>query len=120
MKKYEDLSKSEKQKLDTYLHYVSFINLSYLIILLYGLAVVLAGYAMVSIFNVLVVEIIGIMFIAIGCVFVLLVMFNNIIDKKHLFLIFGYKNLYSDIFDIKKEDIKKVKIIRKIEWIKED
>lgn len=120
MKTYEDLTKAEKEKLHTYLQYISFLNTSTIMVILFGLLIFLTGYALIFVFIIPVVMIVGMFFIMVGIVLVFFALINNITDKKHLFLIFGYKSMFSDIFDIKKKDIKKVKIIREVKWVKEE
>lgn len=119
MKKFEQLTNAEKQKLSVYLQYVNFIQITTIITLFVGLGIFLVGYSLLLIFVVPVIMIVGTVLLFVGMVFALFTIISMMKDKKYLFLIFGYKNLYSDIFDINQEDIKKVKIIRKIEWIKE-
>lgn len=119
MRKYEDLSKHEKDKLSIYLQYTNILNISFVMLILFGLFIFLVGWIMLFIFTILIVNLAGTVFLVIGMLLIFVCMFSFVIDKKYLFLIFGYKNLYSDIFGITKEDIKKVKIIREVKWIKE-
>ena len=119
MKTFEDLLKFEKEKVSVYLQYVNFLQITTMMTLLVGLSIFLVGYALLFIFVIPIVMLIGVFAACAGISLVLLAMLSLLLDKKYLFLVFGYKNLYSDIFNIKKEDIKKVKIIREVKWIKE-
>lgn len=119
MKKFEHLTNAEKQKLSTYLQYINFLTITTVMILLTGFSVFVIGYAILFIFVVPVIMITGVFLVFCGIVLIFVSVLGMIRDKKYLFLIFGYRTLYSDIFGIKNEDIKKVKIIREVKWIKE-
>jgi len=119
MKTFEDLSNVEKQKLSIYLQYINFIQITTIITLLFGTSIFLVGYALLFVFVIPVIIFTGCFLLFVGISFVLLAMLVMIRDKKGLFLIFGYKGTFSGVFDIKQEDIKKVKIIKETKWIKE-
>jgi len=119
MKKFEQLSNPEKQKLSVYLQYMNFLRITTMMILLTGFSIFLVGYALTFIFVIPIIVIVGMFLSFTGIALVLVTMTGFLKERKYLFLIFGYKNLYSDIFDIKQEDIKKVKIVREVKWIKE-
>jgi|GEM_PF-5934569 len=120
MKKFEDLSNVEKQKLSIYLQYQNAMQITGTIGMLFCLLLIITGVTFIIIFVLPVLIFAGFLLLGSGYALLILGLLNGIRDKKYLFLIFGYKNLFSDIFDIEKEHIKKVKIKREVKWINEN
>lgn len=119
MKTFEDLTKAEREKVSIYLQYLNMLNINSVTVLMFGLTLFLVGYSLLFIFVIPSITIVGVMLTASGMLLAFTTVYGMFIEKKYLFLIFGYKNLYSDIFGVKKSDLKKVKIIKEIKWIRE-
>ena len=120
MRKYEDLSKAEKEKLNTYLQYLTINSIAMIIIVVFALTIFLVGTGLIFIFTIPVIIVTGVLFMGVGYVFILFIMLVNLREKKYLFLIFGYKDTYKDVFNVERKDLRKVKILREIKWIRED
>lgn len=116
MKTYDKLSKAEREKLNTFLQYVSITNLKFLIVYLVGCIFVAIGIPLMLIFTEGIIEVTGFLMIMIGMMYVFVGISEVNLYKKKMFLIFGYKDSIEDVFGITRADIKKVKINREVKW----
>jgi len=108
MKSWEDLTKAEKEKLDMYIKIMALWQPIYLVItficmlsILISIPLLFTAYAPLAFSGVLLIIFSGYLFL-----FMAALMMQ---DKKRIYLIFGVESLTKDMFEIKKEDLRKVK-----------
>lgn len=118
MKKYENLTKLEREKLATYQRYCINENMHLLAFSIFGLFMMLVGICTVTIFTSFLLVTVGIYLALIGLLLVAISLFGSLKHKKEFFLVFGYKDSMRDLFEIKLSDIKDVVIERKTIWRK--
>lgn len=119
MKTYEKLTKNEKEKLQSYLLYMLIAINQKIVAFAIGTIIFAISIPILLIFTLPIIFISGYILMIFGLGLVIASGAGYLMDKKYLFLIYGYKNLYSDIFKVKKSDIRKIKIIKEVIWKKE-
>jgi len=114
MKKWEDLTKGEKEKLDMYIKLNALWQPIYLIIILgcivgmiVAIPLILTLYEPMVIAGLVIIALVAYFF------FVMFLMIEQ--DKKKMYLMFGIDKISEDIFDISKEELRNVKkVYRKV------
>jgi uncharacterized membrane protein len=117
MKTYDKLTKAEKEKLTLFLQYLTMFNIKLWAVFATGCIFIAIGIPLVLIFTIPVITLTGFFMLLYGMMFVFTGLASFGVAKKHLFLIFGYKDSFIDVFDISKADLKKVKINKEVKWI---
>jgi uncharacterized Tic20 family protein len=108
MKKWEDLSKVEKEKVDAYIKIVSSWQVLYTtLLLLSGISVIVGLPLIFTRFAPFI--LVGMYLLFMSAIFVILVFCVIQQDNKRLFYIFGINNLTKDVFDISNEKLRKLR-----------
>jgi len=117
MKTYEKLTKADKEKLSLFLQYMTMFNIKLWATFVSGCLFLAIGIPLVLIFTVPVIELTGFFMMLYGIMFIFIGIASFSYNRRNLFLIFGYKDSFDDIFGITKADLKKVKINKEVKWI---
>lgn len=113
MKAFEDLTKDEKQKMQIYLMLRGLSNMKFLVIMLIAMMMYIPG--VIFLFaDVRSLFFLGILFIGMSLVIVLFIFQKNEMNSKYLRISMGMTDIMEDMFDISKEDIKKVKKVWRV------
>ena len=108
MRKYEDLSKEEKEKLADYRMHVMDWNIQRSVGLILTVAFLIPGFIMLMT-NTIVLVIMGLVFVLEGALLVMLVSMDTYRTRKELLLVYGYYNVMDTLFEVKKSDRERVK-----------
>ena len=113
MKTFEDLTKEEKEKIQMYLHIRSLSNTRIYVVIIVAMMMYVPGILLLFA-NVLSFFFLGIVLVFMAIIAVLFAFYVKEADNKYLQLSFGVESLMADMFEIKKEDINKVKKVWRV------
>ena len=115
MRKFEDLSKEEREKLSVFLQHASIISIQGLLTIMLSVIFFIPGTILI-LTDYIFLNVLGILFVVESVVLLTLEMLDRDRVKKNLFLIYGIENSVRDVFKISKKD--RDKVVRKL--VKED
>jgi len=110
MKKWEDLTKPEKEKLDMYIKISNLWQPFYTVVTLAMFFGMFIAFPLIFTFYIPFIFAGMIIFVFVGVLALLLGLFL-IQDKKRLYLMFGIESISKDVFDISNKDLRKLKRI---------
>jgi len=122
MKTYDKLTKAEREKIQLYEQYFSNAWIKLWILFATGCIIFAGSIPLLLIFIDPMINLTGFIMTVFGTLIILASLQSFLVERKHLFLIFGIKDTFQDVFDITRSDVKKVKILRevKLNWKKEE
>jgi len=116
MKTYEKLTNLEREKLAAYQRYSIIHNMFFIVMSVLSIAIMLVGWSIVMLFENWSLVCVGGYLVFSGFMILIISFLFMIKRKKELFLIFGYKDSISGVFEVTDSDVKKVKIERREIW----
>ena len=122
MKTYDKLSKADREKLSLYLQYLNGAKTQATIIVGCSFVFIAIGIPLWILTMTPIVMFAGAYCFMTGLILMLVGLGNVLFVRKNLFLIFGYKDSFQDVFEVTSEDLKKIRITKEIKykWSKEN
>jgi glucan phosphoethanolaminetransferase (alkaline phosphatase superfamily) len=117
MKTYEKLTKAEREKLNTFLQYTNSLQAKLWTLFAAGCIIFAIAIPLLLIFTIPIIYYTGCLLTFFGVMIIFAAIVSYTRSLKYLYLIFGYKNTWEDVFDVTQEDIKKIKITKIVKWI---
>jgi len=117
MKTYEKLTKAEREKLSLYLQYLNAAKTRAAIIVGCSFVFIALGIPLLLLTTYPMVIFTGFFCFLYGIMFMLTGVSNLLYVRKNLFLIFGYKDSFEDVFGITRADLRKIKMTKEVKWI---
>lgn len=118
MKTFDDLTKKEKEKLQSYMQQCINNSIFICVLFLSMMMFVVVGLPLILLTTIPIVELTGYLLVLIGVIgFIFMTLFGRQQSKK-LYLAYGYDRTFEDVFGITNKDTSKMKL--KWIWNKED